>query len=262
MSAETLVKEDDAKEDVPQSAKMIPMDIKNYLWIAPFLSFTAGYLIMHSFFSASKIPAPALVGKPIHAILPLVTEQKLNLRLLYQKEEADLPEGIIINQTPIAGTSIKPNQPIFVVTTKKPLAQHAPHCIGISIDELHQKLQAKGISPRIYYLPHPYPEKVCFAQSPQPDECLDKNKLILYVSSGNNKPIIWPDFTKAPLHEVIDFLHTYNIEPYIISDSSHKNYYNNSECIVVDQRPFAGTLLTIDEQKPLSVQLRVTEEYS
>jgi serine/threonine-protein kinase len=238
------------------------MNIKNYLWITPFLSFIAGYLLMHSFFSAPITLAPALVGKQIHAILPLLTEQKLNLRLLYQKEEADLPEGIIINQTPAAGTSIKQNQPIFVVTTKRPLAQHAPQCVGTESDQLHHKLQAEGITPRIYQLPHPYPEKICFAQSPQPGECLEKNRLIVYISSGNNKPIIWPDFTHLPLPEVIDFLRNYNIEPYIISDYADKNYYNNQECIVIDQRPFAGTLLTIDEQKPLSVQLRVTEAYS
>lgn len=241
---------------IPQSALILPMIIKNHLWLMPFLSFTAGYLVMHTLFRSPESHVPALVGKQIHEILPLMTQLKLNLRLLDHKEEADLPEGIILNQTPAAGSSIKNNQPIFIVISKKPLAQRAPHCIEIGMNELNQKLQAESIIPRIYYLPHPYPEHVCFAQSPQPDECLGKNKLILYVSAGNNKPIIWPDFTDMPLQDVIDFLNNYNIEPYIINDSL-SNLYTDSEYIVIDQRPFAGTLLTLDDTKPLSVQLRV-----
>ena len=211
---------------------------------------------MQQLFRVPESITPHLVGKQVHEILPLITQHNLNIRLIDHKEEADLPEGIILNQTPMAGTTIKPNQPLFIVTTKKPLAARAPHCVGISIGELIPQLQTTEIYPRIYHLPHPYPETICFAQSPQANEPLEKNRLILYVSSSSNKPIIWPNFTDTPLHQVIDFLEIYHIEPQIINDSAHKNYINN-EYTVTDQRPFAGTLLTLDENKPLSVQLRV-----
>jgi beta-lactam-binding protein with PASTA domain len=229
---------------------------KNYLWLAPFLSFVAGYCIMQRLFRAPESITPHLVGKQIHEILPLITQHNLNIRLIDHKEEADLPEGIILNQTPQGGTTIKPNQPLFIVTTKKPLAIRAPQCIGISVDELTPLLQTADIHPRIYHVPHPYPENICFAQSPQTNEPLEKNRLILYISSGNNKPIIWPDFIGIPLQQATDFLDNYNIEPHIINDSPVK-YYTGIEYTVTDQRPFAGTLLTLDENKPLSVQLRI-----
>ena len=232
------------------------MNIKNFVWLAPFCSFVLGYVIMQNLFRVPEASTPALIGKHIHAILPLITQHNLNIRLIDQKEEADLPEGIILNQTPAAGTTIKPNQPLFIVTTKKPLVARAPHCVGIHIDELNNQLQTEGIHPRMYHLPHPYPEKMCFAQSPQPHEFLEKNRLILYISSGNNKPIIWPDFTNIPLQAVIDFLDNYHIEPHIINNSLYNND-TDTEYVVTDQRTFAGTLLTLDENKPLSVQLRV-----
>jgi beta-lactam-binding protein with PASTA domain len=232
------------------------MNIKNYLWLAPFFSFILGYYVMQQLFHIPESITPNLVGKQVHEILPLVTQHNLNIRLVDYKEEADLPEGIILNQTPTAGTTIKPNQPLFIVITKKPLATRAPHCIGINIDQLSHMLQTTDVRPRIYHLPHSYPEKMCFAQSPQPNESLEKNKLILYVSSGINKPIIWPNFIDLPLHQVIEFLDNYTIEPQIINNSIHKQYAN-TEYIVKEQRPFAGTLLTLDVNKPLSVQLRV-----
>jgi hypothetical protein len=211
---------------------------------------------MQRIFRAPESITPHLVGKQVHEILPLVTQHNLNIRLIDHKEEADLPEGIILNQTPQGGTTIKPNQPLFIVTTKKPLATRAPQCIGTSIDQLIPQLQTADIYPRIYQVPHPYPEKICFAQSPQLNEPLEKNRLILYISSGNNKPIIWPDFTGIPLEIAIEFLNNYNIEPQIINDSPHKRY-TSTEYTITDQRPFAGTLLTLDENKPLSVQLRI-----
>jgi beta-lactam-binding protein with PASTA domain len=210
---------------------------------------------MQQLFRMPESITPNFVGKQIHEILPLVTQYKLNIRLIDHKEESALPEGVILNQTPASGATIKPNQPLFIVTTKKPSAKRAPHCIGITIDELTAQLQSLDIHPRIYYMPHPYPEKICFAQSPSPHEPLEKNRLILYVSSGSNKPIVWPDFTGTPLQEVIDFLDNYSIKPQIINDSSHKDTTENY--IVTDQRPFAGMLLTLDESKPLSVQLRI-----
>jgi beta-lactam-binding protein with PASTA domain len=227
---------------------------------------------MQQLFHTPETITPHLIGKQVHEILPLITQHKLNIRLIDQKEEADIPEGVILNQTPIAGTAIKAHQPLFLVTTKKPLALRAPQCIGMDINAITTQLQSAGIHPRVYHVSHPYPENICFAQSPQSQEPLEKNRLVVYVSSGNNKPIIWPNFTGMPLHDVIEFLNNYNIEPHIINHKpqaqsaiallhSSKLYTKNEatadEYRIVDQRPFAGTLLTLDENKPLSVQLRV-----
>jgi beta-lactam-binding protein with PASTA domain len=251
---------------------IMEINFKNYLFLVPFFSFITGYCVMQQLFHTPETITPHLIGKQVHEILPLITHHKLNIRLIDQKEEAALPEGIILNQTPTPGTAIKANQPLFVVTTKKPQTTRAPQCTGININTLLLQLQTTDIHPRIYYVSHPYPEKTCFAQSPQPHEPLEKNRLVVYVSSGNNKPIIWPNFTGMPLQHVVEFLNIYNIQPHIINDKpqaqsaialshSQKSYAKGEatadQYIVTDQRPFAGTLLTLDENKPLSVQLRV-----
>lgn len=232
------------------------MNLKNFLWLTPFASFILGYMVMQKLLHIPQTTTPHLVGKQIHEILPIMTQHNLNIRLIDQKEEADLPEGIILNQTPAAGISIKPNQPVFIVTTKKPIALRAPQCIGIQSNELYNQLITQGIQPRMYHVSHPYPENICFAQSPQHNEPLEKNKLTLYISAGNNKPIIWPDFTNVPLQEVVDFLEMHQIKPDIITDNNNM-FYTPEKHIIIDQRPFAGTLLTLDESKPISVQLRI-----
>src|SRR5579862_1251421 len=129
----------------------------NYLWLAPFLSFVTGYCIMQQLFHTPQTITPHLIGKQLHEILPLITQHKLNIRLIDQKEEADLPEGVILNQTPPSGTAIKANQPLFLVTTKKPLTLRAPQCIGMDINTITTQLQSTGIHPRVYHISHPYP---------------------------------------------------------------------------------------------------------
>src|SRR5436190_17855406 len=121
------------------------MNIKNYLWIFPFLSFILGYYCTQWFFHTDAIITPHLIGKQIHEIVPIISHCRLNLRLINQKEEIDLPEGIILNQTPTAGTGIKPNQPIFIVTTKKPKALPVPACIGMKVDQITLQLEKIGI---------------------------------------------------------------------------------------------------------------------
>ena len=231
------------------------MNIKNYLWLLPFCSFILGYSITSRIFDTDNIPTPHLIGNYIHEVLPLISQHKLNLRLIDQKEEADIPEGIIISQTPQPGKAIKHNQHIFIVTTKKPSAIKAPSCLEKNVALVLPELHAHGIYPRIYKMAHFYPENVCFAQHPEPEENLEKNRLTLYISAGNKKPVIWPQFIGMPLETVSSFLHLYGIQPYIINDSPYSSAM--TECTIVDQRPLPGTLITLDEQNPLSVQLRI-----
>lgn len=197
----------------------ISMNIKNYLWLVPFCSFILGYGFTQWMFHVESICTPHLIGKYIHEVLPLLSEHKLNIRLIDQKEEADIPEGIILSQIPQPGKPIKAHQSLFIVTTKKPSAIQAPHCLEKHIDHLLPELQKMGLYPRIYKHAHPYPEGLCFAQSPESDNFLEKNRLILYISAGNNKPVIWPRFIGKSLEEATYFLDEHNIQPYIINDS-------------------------------------------
>jgi beta-lactam-binding protein with PASTA domain len=233
------------------------MNIQNYLWILPFCSFTGGYFILQSIFSIPNIPAPHLIGKHVHEALPIISTHKLTLRLINQKEEPNIPAGVIVNQTPSPGTSIKPNQTLFIVTTKKPSVITTPACIGKNITTIEQEIKNTPITTRTYYLAHYYPNNTCFAQSPLENEPLEKNQLILYVSAGDNQPIIWPNFINASLESVTEFLNDYHIKPYIINDAPSLDHHN---AIIIEQRPLAGTLLTINthNNQPPSVQLRVS----
>ena len=229
--------------------------IKNYLWLLPFCSFLGGYLLLYYYMQIPSLIVPSLVGKNIHEAVILLSQHKLNPRILAQKEESALPEGTILRQVPTAGQKVKSQQPIFLVTAKKQPTIAAPNVINKSIDIITKELANTGIRFKIYYLPNNYPQNHCFSQFPVPEQPLDNNYLLLYLSTGNNRPIIWPDFALQPLEEVIEFLTSYHIQPHIIRNTTQKDNATTSK--IIEQQPLAGSLILLQETNPLFVQLRV-----
>ena len=228
------------------------MKIADFTWLVPFLCFIAGYIVMQQFFPIAVVIVPSVVGKQVHEVLPLLSSLCLNVRILDQKEEAEMPEGVILSQIPSPGKHIKAFQPLFIVTTKKPATLKAPSCVGLPVAQLLDSVKSLGITVRMYSLAHQYPVGLCFAQCPSAGEALEKNRLIVYISAGDSKPVVWPSFVGYSLEAAEYFLDNYGIKPLVVGMAVHKD-----QSVIVDQRPFAGTLLTLDEKKPLSVQLRV-----
>ena len=233
------------------------MTIKNFLWTLPFISFLCGYFILYNATHVKEIIAPSVVGKTVEQTLTILSHNNLNIRLLAQKNEANLPEGTILRQTPSAGQKIKPRQSIFLVVSKKPPVDIAPDFVNKKLTEINKQLATTSIRPRIYYVSTVYPSGTCFAQHPQSGEPIKNNRLLLYISAGDNKPIIWPNFCGKNIQEIINFLDVYKISPQIIHHIPKGPSHSCSSCQVIEQRPFAGTLLTLEQSKPVSVQLRV-----
>jgi beta-lactam-binding protein with PASTA domain len=212
---------------------------------------------MYRMFYIPEFVTPSIVGKSIQEAVAIASSHNLNLRLLEEKEDACLPAGTIISQTPQAGHSIKPYQSLFVLISKKPSRINAPQCVQKKYSEIASLLKAQNIRAKIYTLPSIYPKGLCFAQIPYPQEPIEDTILTLYVSEGNNKPIIWPDFKQLQVCEVINFLRTHGIEATVIHEYSTQLNHTCTNCKVTDQRPLPGSLIMIDPQKPCAVQLQV-----
>ena len=122
-------------------------------------------------------------------------------------------------------------------------------------------LQPHKIRAKIYTLPSIYPKGLCFAQIPLPQEPIEDTMLTLYVSGGNKKPILWPDFRQLPVSDVTNFLRTHAIEASVIHEHACLPNHTCASCIVTDQRPLAGSLISLDPQKPCAVQLQVQQRF-
>jgi len=228
---------------------------KSLLFIIPFMLFLSGYLILDTLFRSEELEAPALIGMNIQEAVTLLSTKNLNLRLLATKEDPILDPGTIISQSPHTGQKIKENQSVYVVTVTKPKKLKAPQVVNKSLQEIQELLQSTKIRAKYYYMQSPYPKDMCFAQSPAPAQELDEsNKMIVYIATSNNKPIIMPDFKGKNVQDVADFLTTQSAKVTIFHYPPMADH--TCLCVITDQRPMAGSIITPLVDKPLQVQLQ------
>jgi len=232
------------------------MALKDTLWMLPFLFFIAGYFSLSMMYRTKKIIAPTLIGLSIQEAFERTSNNGLNLRLIDQREDAELPEGTIISQNPTPFSAVKPNQTLFCTISKQPVVV-APHLIGSMQEQVLHKLKELGIHGRCYLLESNYPKGYCFVQSPKPQTKLDTKMVTLYVSSGKARPILFPNLKDKPVQDVIEFLKPYGITPTIIHSPPIESHTCSNSCFISNQRPVPGTIVTLAPEKPLQVQLQV-----
>jgi beta-lactam-binding protein with PASTA domain len=220
----------------------------SFLWLMPFLSFVAGYQFIRLLTHTETIRVPAVVGLHMNEAIKILSTDLLNVRILAEKEDPDLHEGTILSQMPEAGQQVKTHQSIFLVVTKRPPELRAPHCIGLTVEEVQRKASALGITLTIESFESSIPKNRIISQSIMPDREVNQRSLMLYNSEGSTPMRIFPDLKGRLVEEVVPFFTLYNATVQIQGDKAKP---------IREQHPRAGTL--VDIRKPLTLQVICSE---
>lgn len=237
--------------------KKYHMKISSYLWMAPFISFLLGYYCVSFFYHIPVYATPALLGTSLQEAVLQLSDLHLNLRIVGRKKENDLPTGTIISQMPQPKTKIKANQSIYCVISEKDDEPSVPDIIKKNKNELIAELNAAGLHYKLFYVDAMLPIDTCVAQWPQAGQQLSEtDKVIIYLSAGNNKPIVWPYFKGLHASEVTEHLAMYGITPTITHVKTiYEEHICDEACTIVDQRPLPGSILSLKQD--MAVQLQV-----
>jgi len=217
-----------------------------------------GYLISALLLRVEQVSTPALVGKDLSYALKALSNANLNMRLIGQKEDRDLPASTIISQTPRAGHAVRPNQSIFLVISTQPPRTILPDLVGMHEEQARQAISNLNIRSKLLTVPSVYPSGTCLGQTPPAQASTADEPLLAYCAQPTAKPIIWPNFVGKPLQAVADVLSHNHIEAHISHVKPRESQPDSQEAMVTDQRPLAGSLLMLDPEHPLVVQLQVT----
>jgi beta-lactam-binding protein with PASTA domain len=226
--------------------------LKHTLWALPLFCFFGSYFTLYYLFSPSVISTPSLIGKQLSEALQVLSENNINMRILSQKEDNDIPAGTIVSQIPSAQSSIRPHQSLFVVITKQAEPKKAPHCINKKIAECLELAQKEHIHVKTYMVPHLL-DDICIGQLPAPNQPLIDNKITLYLSKNPEKQSLIPSFKNRCVEDVSQFLTEHNIKYALIHAKHIDTQHSCKNCIITQQKPLAGSL--IDLKKPLTIQL-------
>lgn len=231
------------------------MKFQETLWIAPFLCFIFGYSIIYVILPQKTITTPGLIGKNLVEAARLLSEKNLNLRIIDQKEDNELHDGTIISQIPAGDQPAKIHQTVFCVISLRPKHNKTPDVIGKNISLIEEFLNQQKIKYSIYYMPNFLATDICFDQLPTPNTLLKNTIISLFISSGQHKPIVFPNLKTKLLPEVIDFLSLHQLYPMIHHEQMIDTLHQCRSCYVIDQKPPAGSI--VDLSKPINIQLSV-----
>lgn len=235
------------------------MNISKNLWLLPFLSFIGGYCIIRALYKTDYIQVPPLVGLSLQNACSVATKAQLTIRLVAEKEDADLAEGTVISQTPSAHARLKPHQSVLLTASKKPAHIRAPELQGISIEQARAITQEKNIRTKIYTLDTPYPPDQCIGQMPTPDSPLENGKMLIYASGHTEKKFIMPHYKNMPIAEVVASCASQPVKITVTHEFPQESSHTCASCIVIDQRPLAGSLVSLNADKPLIIHLQVAQ---
>ncbi len=154
------------------------------LWLLPFICFLSGYSLLNHFLYMPSVETPSLIGKNINYAAKVLSQHNLNLRIIAEKEDADLPEGTIISQTPTKQQKVKPQQSVFCVVSHQTQSAHAPCLINNQIKQVDELLKNEKIRNKSYCLASKYSEGTCIAQIPSAQEPLQYQSIITYFSAS------------------------------------------------------------------------------
>jgi hypothetical protein len=231
--------------------------LNRILWLLPFVSFFLGYQLLALLYGAESVATPAVIGKNIQDTLTVLTAHNLNTRLLATKEVPELPAGTVLSQSPQPQAKIKPGQTVYIVVSTKQQLLTAPNLINSTLNSITPRLKAAGIRNKLYYMQSNLPQDYCVGQFPNPGQLLKEAKIITYISSGTSKPVLLPNFKGKPVMEVQEFLSHHGITVRTSHVVPQEQGHVCTECMVTDQRPLPGSLITLDSQKQPIIHLQI-----
>ncbi len=240
---------------------MFKTNFKNFLWVTPFLAFLLGYQLINFFQQTTELTTPNIIGCNLYDALKNLSAQNLNLRIITEKTDPSLPDQIIISQKPYAGQTIKPNQTIFVVTSRKPDATLAPDLIGKTSAEIKILTQHDGLKILNYTQNSKHKIGTCIAQNPVPHSPMHKRQVTVYLSAGQNQPVLMPDLINLELVQVREFLAQNNLKLVVVNLDLNNNLEDRtgvdsaSNYLISEQWPLAGTIIKLDQLTEVRVKV-------
>jgi serine/threonine-protein kinase len=233
------------------------MNYFSYLWAIPFCAFLLGYQLMHLIVGSQEFPLPNIVGLPLEQALIDLSHHDISVRILNVKEDTQVAPGTILSQTPSANTKSKKGQIIYCVVSKKPEIQQTPTLLGKTNQEIASLLDQRNLTAKYYFFEDEAIANTCFAQSPEPGTPLENTTIIAYISKGAPKSVLCPNYLNKPVLEVQEVLEKQGIIPQIQHAIPLNAGHDCEACVVIEQRPAPGSIMTLNNKIPTQIQLLV-----
>lgn len=203
--------------------------------------------------SQDTVKMPYLVGKKINEAERILSNLDLNLAKVNELYSEQFENGVVINQIPRAGETIKKGRDVYLTISKGVAQVDVPNLIGQNIRNARFLIKNQGLEVGFisYINDERYGVDTVIAQTPLPNSKANYGKTIdLVVSSGSVYQVKVPYLEGLNLENALNLLRESELDVGTITYSENQTYLPNT---VLHQGISAGELVNKGTKIDLTV---------
>jgi beta-lactam-binding protein with PASTA domain len=228
--------------------------------ILPFTAACMGYCLVSWYFTSSLLTAPTVIGLSLSGGCALLSQNRLNARVMAYINDDTYQPGTIIDQKPRPGKPIKQHQAILLTVIAEKQLVSMPDIRGMLIPDATKMLDKLGLKYFLYVQTGNVPSNTCIAQSIAPQTKVESGtSLVLYYAVAKKNHYLLPNFIAMPVIEALSLIDTQGHYVECIHYRTHeivsKEIAQNG--IVVAQKPLAGTLIEEQQKETMYLTIKI-----
>lgn len=203
--------------------------------------------------SQETVKMPNLVGKSVSEAERILSNLDLNLAKVNELYSEQFESGVVINQTPRAGQTVKKGRDVYLTVSKGTFQVDVPNLIGQNIRTARFILKNQGLEVGFisYVNNERYGVDTVISQNPLPNTKANYGKSVdLVVSSGSIYQVKVPFLEGLNLESAMNLLRESELDVGTIIYSENQTYLPNT---VIRQGIAAGELVNKGTKIDLTV---------
>lgn len=217
-----------------------------------------GYYVVSRFVTERFVTVPPLVGLSVHEALRTMAQQQLYGQIIAEHSSSELAPGVVFDQAPAAGGTIKTSQPVYLTVTARPPDPVVPLWYHLTEPEIRAAAAAEELQVHFHEVESHYPRGKCFAQDPAPGIVVPDRTVHCYLSKGITPLRLMPSFAGQTVPAVAAFCQQQGIQLQLFHATLQPDGHHCGNCVVREQKPLSGTIIDMD--KPLVAQVLIVSE--
>ena len=234
------VEEEKAAEEVEEKSFFRTKKFKFGLVLILLLGFFSGFFLSFGkFWSSVEITVPDVTGKQLTLARQILEDQHLRVTVA-EAYDASVPVGVVVSQTPEAGTKVKEERTITIYVSKGGEELEMPNLRGLKQSDAIDKLQQMGLRLGSAYETFSDEDSgTVISQDPRSGTRISKGQSVdITVSKGQKvKKISVPDVKGVPSDRARTMIEGSGLKVGSVSEEAS----TQAAGTVVSQSPSAGS---------------------
>ncbi len=221
-----------------------------------------GQSMLNKSASANTDLVPTLVGKTLEEAKNTAKLRAYTTEVVGTVASTAYPSGVVIEQTPAAGTALKAGNVISITVSAGAQTPIVPDLTGMTLDDAENALENAGLAcGNVEYRVSEAPIGTIFKQDPAPDTALlQGDEVHLYISGEPSHNVEMIDVVKMPLKKALPLLRERGFYLFRVSVAEKQDESDN--ITITLQNPAVGESVPNTSSVALTVNSAGPEVYT